>query len=283
MDCSPSGSTVHGNFPGKNIGVNCDFLLQYLLYCLGIYCLYCIHIGHTPTHKKLLMLLFSLSIMSESLRLHGLKHKRLPWPSPSSRVCLNLGALSRWCHPIISSSIIPFFCLQSFPSSESFPVSWLFTSGGQSIEASTSASVLPMNIQDRFPLGVTGLTSLQSKRLSPTSQFKSINSLVFSFLFGPALTSIHDYWKNHSFDYMDFVDKVTSLLFNTLPRFLIVFLPRNKHLLISRLQSPTGVILEPKRIKSVTVSIVSPSTWHEVMEPDANILVFLMLSFKPAF
>ena len=140
-------------------------------------------------------------------------------------------------------------------------MSWLFTSGGQSVGASTSASVLPMNIQDRFPLGLTGLTSLQSKRLSsPTSQFKSINSLVFSFIFGPALTSIHDYWKNHSFDYMDFVSKVTSLLFNILSRFVIVFLARSKHLLISWLQSATAVILEPKRIKPVTVSIVSPST-----------------------
>ena len=222
--------------------------------------------------------------MSDSLRLHGLKHKRLPWPSPSPRACSNSCALSRWCHPIISSSVIPFSCLQSFPSSESFPASWLFTSGGQSVGASTSASVLPMNIQDRFPLGLTGLTSLQSKRLSsPTSQFKSINSLVFSFIFGPALTSIHDYWKNHSFDYMDFVSKVTSLLFNILSRFVIVFLARSKHLLISWLQSATAVILEPKRIKPVTVSIVSPSTWHEVMEPDANILVFWMLSFKPAF
>ena len=140
-------------------------------------------------------------------------------------------------------------------------MSQFFTSGGQSVGASTSASVLPMNIQDRFPLGLTGLTSLQSKRLSsPTSQFKSINSLVFSFIFGPALTSIHDYWKNHSFDYMDFVSKVTSLLFNILSRFVIVFLARSKHLLISWLQSATAVILEPKRIKPVTVSIVSPST-----------------------
>ena len=143
------------------------------------------------------MLLFSLSIMSDSLRLHGLKHTRLPWPSPSPRACSNSCPLSRWCHPIISSSAIPFSsCLQSFPESGSFPVSRLFTSGGRSIRASTSASVLPVNIQDRFPLGLTILISLQSKGLSsPMSQFKSINSLVFSFLFGPTLTSIHDYWK----------------------------------------------------------------------------------------
>ena len=133
-------------------------------------------------------------------------------------------------HPLSSSLLLP----QSFPAPGSFPVSQLFTSGGQSTGASTSASVLPMNIQDRFPLGLTGLTSLQFKRLySPTSQFKSINYLVFSFLFGPSLTYTHDYWKNHTFDCMDFFSKVMSLLFNTLSRFVIVFLPRCKHLLIS--------------------------------------------------
>ena len=79
--------------------------------------------------------------MSDSLRLHGLKHKRLPWPSPSPRACSNSCPLSWWCHPTMLSSVIPFSCLQSFPSSESFPASWLFTSGGQSVGASTSASV----------------------------------------------------------------------------------------------------------------------------------------------
>ena len=107
--------------------------------------------------------------------------------------------------PTISSSVVPFSsCLQSFPTSGSFLMSWLFASGGQSIGVSTSASVLPMNIQDWFPLGLTGLISLQSKGLSGvfsnTPQFKSINSLVLSPLYGPTLTSIHDYWKTHSFD-----------------------------------------------------------------------------------
>ena len=93
--------------------------------------------------------------------------------------------------------------LQSFPASGSFLMSQLFVSSGQSIGVSTSASVLPMNIQDWFPLGWTGWISLQSKGLSessPTLQFKSIYSLALSLLYGPALTSIHDYWKNHSFD-----------------------------------------------------------------------------------
>ena len=97
---------------------------------------------------------------------------------------------------------------------------------------------------------------------------------MLSLLYGPTLTFIHDYWKNHNFDYMDFVGKVMSLLFNTLSRCVITFLPRSKHLLISWLQSPSEVILEPRKIKSVTVSIVSPSIYHEVMGPDAMIYVF---------
>ena len=92
-----------------------------------------------------------------------------------------------------------------------------------------------------------------------------------SFLYSPALTSVHDYWKNHSL-----VDKVMSLLFNVLSRLVIAFLPRSKRLLISQLQSPSAVILEPQKINSVTVSIVSPSICHEVMRPDAMIFVFWM-------
>ena len=102
------------------------------------------------------------------------------------------------------NSVVPFFsCLQFFPASGSFPVSQFFTSGGQRIEVSASASVLPVNIQDCFPLGLTGWISLQSKGLSrvfSTPQFKSINSSVLSFLYSPTLTTIHDYWKNHSFE-----------------------------------------------------------------------------------
>ena len=112
--------------------------------------------------------------------------------------------LSLWYRPTISSSVIPFSsCLQSFPASGSFPMSQLFTSGGQSIAVSASVSVLPMNIQGWFPLGLTGWTSLLSKdsqESSPTPQFKSISSLALSLLHSPTLTSIHDYWKKHSFD-----------------------------------------------------------------------------------
>ena len=113
--------------------------------------------------------------------------------------------LSWWWHPTISSSVIPFSsCLQSFPVPRSFPMSQFFTSAGQSIGVSALASVLPKNIQDWFPLGWTGWISLQSKWLSRVysniTVQKSIISSVLSFLYSPALTSIHDYWKNHSFD-----------------------------------------------------------------------------------
>ena len=108
--------------------------------------------------------------------------------------------LSRWFHPTISSSVVPFSSrLQFFPASGFFQMSQLFASGGQSIGVSASTSVLSMNIQDWFPLGWTGWTSLQSKRLSRVFS-KSINSLVLSFLYSPTLTSIHDHWKNHSHD-----------------------------------------------------------------------------------
>ena len=141
------------------------------------------------------------------LRPHGLQHARPPCPLPTSRVYSNSCPLSRWCHPTISSSVLPFSShLQSFPASGSFPMSQLFVSGGQSTGVSASASVLPMNIQNWFPLGWTGWISLQSNghlRVSPTPQFKSITSLALSFLYSPTLTSIHDYWKNHSLDQTD--------------------------------------------------------------------------------
>ena len=105
--------------------------------------------------------------MSDSLWPHGLQHTRLPCPSPTPRACSNLCPSNRWYHPTISSSVVPFSsCLQSFPESGSFPMSQLFTSGGHSIGASASASVLPMKFQDWFPLGLAGLISLQSKGLS---------------------------------------------------------------------------------------------------------------------
>ena len=111
-------------------------------------------------------MLFSCSVMCDSLGSHGLQHARLPCLSPSSGVCSNSYPLSQWGHPTISSSVVPVSCLQSFPASGSFAMSWLFPSSGWNIGASASTSVLPMNIRDWFPLGLTGLIFLQSKGLS---------------------------------------------------------------------------------------------------------------------
>ena len=114
---------------------------------------------------SILLLLFSRSVAHSAT--DGLQHTRLPCPSPIPKACSNSRPSSQWCHPTISSSVIPFSsCLQSFPASGSFLMSQFFASGGQSIGASASASVLPMNIQSWFPLGGTGWISLQSKRLS---------------------------------------------------------------------------------------------------------------------
>ena len=123
---------------------------------------------HTLIHTEtLLLMLFSRSVVSDSLWPHGLQHTRLPCPSPSARAYSNSHPLSWWCHPTISSSVVPFSsCLRSFPASESFRMIQLFTSGGQSIGASTSASILPANIQGWFALELTSLISLLSKRLS---------------------------------------------------------------------------------------------------------------------
>ena len=111
--------------------------------------------------------LFSHSVMPDSLWPHGLQQARLPCPSPTPGAYTNSYSLSQWCHPTISSSVVPLSsCLRSFPASGSFPMRQFLTSGGQSIGVSASASVLSMNIQDWFPLGLTGLISLQSKGLS---------------------------------------------------------------------------------------------------------------------
>ena len=199
----------------------------------------------------------------------GPQHARPPCPSPTPRVYSNSCPLNWWCHPTISFSVVPFSsCPQSFPASGSFQRSQLFTSGGQSIEVSAPASVLPMNIQNWFPLGWTGWISLQFKRLARIFSNTTVQkhqffgtqlSLWSSFLYGPYMTT----GKTIALSRWTFFGKVMSLLFNKLSR--LVILPRSKCLLISWLQSPSAVILEPLKIKSVTVSIVSPSISHEVM------------------
>ena len=140
------------------------------------------------------------SVQFSSVRLFATPWTAAHQASLSITNSQSLLKLSWWYHPTISSSVVPFSsCLQSFPASGSFQMSQFLVSGGQSIGVSASPSVLPMNIQDWFPLELTGLISLQSKGLSrvfSNTQFKSINSLVLSFLYGPTLIPIHDYWKN---------------------------------------------------------------------------------------
>ena len=227
--------------------------------------------------------------MSDSLQLHRLQHTRLPCPSLSSWVCSNSCPLSQQCQLTISSSVaLLSFCLQAFPASGSFPVSWLFASGAHSTESSASASVLPMKILGWFPLELTDLIFLQFKGLSriffstttQKYQFFSVQPSLWSNMYRHLYTTTG---KTIALTIQIFVGKVMTLLFNMLFRFSIAFLPRSKCLLISWLQSPSAVILGPKKIKSATVSTVSPSICHELMVPDAIILVFFMLSCKPAF
>ena len=160
-------------------------------------------------------------------------------------------------------------------------MSQLFTSGGQSIGVSASTSVLPMNTQDWSPLEWTGwiLSPKDSQESSPTPQFKSINSSVLSFLYSPTLTSIHDYWKNQS---LDFVGK-WCLCFLTCclgwSKLSFQGVASFNFMAAITICSDFGA----QKMKSATVSTVSPSICHEVMELDAMILVFWMLSFKPTF
>ena len=147
---------------------------------------------------------YSHSVMSDSLWPHESQHARPPCPSPTPRIHPNSCPSSHWCHPAISSSVIRFSsCLQSLPASESFPMSQLFTWGGQSIGVSASASFLPMNTH-WSPLGWTGWISLQSKGLSRVFSNTTVQKHSF---FATQLSSqsnthihIHDYWKNHSLD-----------------------------------------------------------------------------------
>ena len=144
------------------------------------------------------------SVMSDSLQPHELQHARPPCPSPTPRVHSDSRPSSWWCHPTISSSVVPFSsCPQSLPASESFPMSQLFAGGGQSTGVSALTSFFPKNTQDWSPLEWTGWISLQSKGLSRVffnTTVQSINSSLLSFLHSPTLASIHDYWKNHSLD-----------------------------------------------------------------------------------
>ena len=226
---------------------------------------------------------FSRSVISYSLRPNGLQHTRPPHPSTTPGSYSNSCPQSKWYHPAISSSVIHFSShLQSFTASGSFPMSQFFILGGQSIGASASASVLPMNIQGWFSFRTDwfDLLAVQGTLKSLLQHLSSKASILQHSAFFMVQVS-HLYMttgKTIALTRQPCVGKMMSLLFNTLSRFVITFLPRSKSLVISWLQSPCTVILEPKKIKSVTVSTFSLSVCHEVMGLDATILVFWTLS-----
>ena len=201
------------------------------------------------SHRRhLLPVQFSWVVQScLTLQPYGLQHDRLhQLPELAQTHVHQVGD----GHPTISTSVVPFSsCLQSFPASGSFPMSQFFTSGGQRIGASVSASVLPINIQDWFLLGLTGLVSLQSQTtLQCHLQHHSskVSILQCSAFFIVQLSHSHmTTGKTISWTIWTFVGKVISLFFNLLSRLVITFLPKSKHLLISWLQSPSAVILEP--------------------------------------
>ena len=230
---------------------------------------------------------FSCSAVSDSLQPHGLQHARLPCPSPTPGVYPNSCPLSWWCHPTISSSHPLLLSPSIFPSIRVFsnesvlhirwPKYWSF-----------SFSISPSNERQ-------GLISIRMDWLDLLAVPGTLKSLLqhhsskASILWLSAFFTVqlsHPYMttgKTIALTRQTFVDKIMSLPFNMLSRLVITFLSRSKHLLISWLQSPSAVILELQKIKSATVSTVSPSISHEVMGPDAMILVFWMLSFKPTF
>ena len=230
---------------------------------------------------------FSHSSVSNSLQPHGLQHTSLPCPSPTLEACLNSCPLSQRYHPTISSSVISFSCLQPFPASRVFSnesvlhIRW-------SKYWSISLSISPSNEYSgmiSFRMDWLDLLAVQGT-LKSLLQHHSLKTSIFRCSAFFIVQLSHPYMttgKTIALTRWTFVGKVMALVFNMLSRFVLAFLPRSKHFLISWLQSPSSVILEHKRIKLFTVCIVSPSICHELMGPDAMILGFSMLSFKPAF
>ena len=195
---------------------------------------------------------FSHSVVPDSLQPHESQHARPPCLSPTPGVHSNSCPSSRWCHPAISPSVVPFSsCPQSLPASESFPMSQLFAWGGQSTGVSALTSFLPKNTQGWSPSEWTGWIFLQSKGLSRVFSNTTIQKhQFFSAQPSSPVQLSHPYMttgKTIALIRRTFVGKVMSLLFNMLSSLVITFLPRSKRLLISWLQSPSAVILEPKK------------------------------------
>ena len=211
--------------------------------------------GWTLNSLHFTLLHFSCSVVSESLRSYGLLYTRFPvCPSPTPRAYWNSYPLSWWCHPTISSSVIPFSShLQSFPASVSLPMSHFFVSCGKSIGILASASVLSLNIRTDF-LRTDWLDLLAVQgTLKSLLQHHSSKASILQYTAFFIVQLSHPYMtigKTIASTRWTFVGKVMSLLFNMLCRLVIAFLPRSKCLLISWLQPPSAVILEPKKIVS---------------------------------
>ena len=173
------------------------------------------------------LLLFSHSVVSDSMPIPWTADARLPYPSPAPGACSNSCALNLWCHPTISSSVVPFsYCLQSYPASGSFLMSQLFSSGGHSFEASVSATVLSVNIQHWFPLGLSGFITLLSKRLKSLLQHQSSKASVLLRSASFMVQLSHLYLTTRetiALTIQSFVGKVMSLFFNTPFKFVIFF------------------------------------------------------------
>ena len=231
---------------------------------------------------------FSCSVMSDCFRSHGLQHARPPCPSPTSGTYSNSCPSSQWCHPNHLILCRPLLLLLSiFPSIRDFsnkivlcirwPKHWSFNFN---ISPSDEYSGLIAFRTDWLDLlAVQGTLKSLLQHHSSKAPILQCSDFFIVQLSYPYMTT----GKTTALTRWTFVGKVISLLFNMLSRLVIAFLPRSKHVLISWLQSPSAVILEPKKVNSVTVSVVSPSISHEVMEPDAMIFVFWILSFKPTF
>ena len=219
---------------------------------------------------------------------------RLLCPSPIPGVCSNSCPLSQWCHPTISSSVYPFLpsvfpSIWVFSNESALHIKWpKYRSFSFSISPSNEYSGLISFRMDWFDLlAVQGtLKSLSS----PTPQFESINSSALDILYSQTVTSIHDYWKNHSFDSTDLCQQRSAkwclcFLIHCLVLFIIVIIPRSKHLLISWLQSPSALIFSsfaqssPPKMKSDIVCTFLPSIFHEMIGMEVMIFMFWTLSF----
>ena len=227
---------------------------------------------------------FSRSVVSDSLWPHGLQPDRPSCPSLTPRVYPNSCPLSRWCHPTISSLCHPLLLPpQSFPASGYFQMSQFFTSGGPKF-CSLRFNISPYNEysglisfrMDWLEIAVQGTLKSILQHHSSKASILQCSAFFIVQLSHPYMAT----GKTTALTRWSFSGKVMSLLFNMLSRLFVTFLPRSKCLLISRLQSPSAVILKPPKIKSATVS---PSICHEVMGPNAMIFIFWMLIFKPTF